>query len=616
MLVDDVELVLATIRQIESGEHYTAPPNRARASGAYQYIPSTWNNFGGYAEAYLAPPEVQDSRARADVERFLAMYDGDVSSIPVMWYYPRAAVDGLWMDRVPNPAGGNRLTIREYQTRWLERLATNASAALGTFVREPATPAPVSVLSEIPALKTESVPVDPSAAQPAEVSPPAAHVDRAPTVDRSATADRAPTADRSATADAPPVVLDAVTVSAPTMDLAARSIPPAPEDRTEPGSMRSIVFPVLGPTIYADGWGDPRDGGRRSHQGTDIIGVQMQPVLAAVDGVVTRVQHSSVGISGVALAITDADGWRYNYFHGNNDTPGTDDDEAADAFRIAPGLEFGDEVVAGQIIGYLGDSGNAELSVAHLHFEFRDPSGRARPSYWSLRAAEARQACAIGIGPWSTPLVPADEPAAAELDPSADTALATVERATVERATVERAVPVVEHTVERAVPVVEHTVVTPLFGDGQWIIDSEGRVTATGDAALIVPRRDLQCDPGPSAPFGTEAGGWGALGHDVLEGTVLAGADLTGTVLDGVIPDPPAAMQDAPVIDDATPDPSSSRPNPVAGIVSAGGGSDIVEPPLVFDLPATGETVIVLPDVSPEPPIPHTPSRPSRPGPR
>ncbi len=176
MLVDDVEVILATIRQLESGGRYDIGPNRANASGAYQFIPSTWNHYGGYAEAYLAPPEVQDERARADVLRFLSMYGGDVSMVPVMWYYPRAALDPSWMDRVPNPAGGNQLTIREYQARWLDVLATNATALLGTYVATPSTPAAVSVLSAMPQHEAEpaEAPVDGSLPPAVPTGPPSA----------------------------------------------------------------------------------------------------------------------------------------------------------------------------------------------------------------------------------------------------------------------------------------------------------------------------------------------------------------------------------------------------------------------------------------------------------
>src|SRR5690606_15553007 len=85
-------------------------------------------------------------------------------------------------------------------------------------------------------------------------------------------------------------------------------------------------------------------------------------------------------------------------------------------------------------------------------------------------------------------------------------------------------------------PVLARTVVTPLFGSGQWTIDTDGRVTATGDAALIVPSRDLACSDGPTVPFGTDAAGWTLTPDDaVLAGTNLEGADLQGTVLQDVL---------------------------------------------------------------------------------
>ena len=373
--VDEVDIVLATIRTLESANQYGIGPNKARASGAYQYIPSTWNNYGGFSDAFLAPPEVQDPRARADVEYFLQRFNGNVSMIPVMWYYPRAATDTTWMDRVPNPAGGNRFTVREYQTKWLNLYQAYFDAFVRTY-----TPPPELGMASVVA--SDGRVVDPLAVLRAGLGAGACSTTAPPHQTTMAWAARA----------------------------AIPTLPAAPVD----GSYRSIVFPVLGPVTYSDGWGDCRDGCSRAHVGTDIIGVQMQPLLAAVDGTITRITPVAAGISGVAITITGPDGWRYNYFHVNNDTPGTDDGASLEAWEIAPGLGLGSLVRAGQVIGYMGNSGNAEASTTHLHFEIRDPAGVAQPSYASLKAAEAVQACSVGIGPWSTPTLGPDATANAK----------------------------------------------------------------------------------------------------------------------------------------------------------------------------------------------------------
>jgi hypothetical protein len=76
--------------------------------------------------------------------------------------------------------------------------------------------------------------------------------------------------------------------------------------------------------------------------------------------------------------------------HMNNDTPGTDNGRGSASWAFAPGIKVGAKVYAGQWLGWLGDSGNAEASSPHTHFELRKGdawSGTVYNAYPSLRAA-------------------------------------------------------------------------------------------------------------------------------------------------------------------------------------------------------------------------------------
>lgn len=86
------------------------------------------------------------------------------------------------------------------------------------------------------------------------------------------------------------------------------------------------------------------------------------------------------------IVVRHDDDWESWYIHLDNDTPGTDDGEGR---GIAEGLEPGVRVTAGQVIGYVGDSGNAESTPAHVHFELRTPDGVPVNPYEALRAAGA-----------------------------------------------------------------------------------------------------------------------------------------------------------------------------------------------------------------------------------
>lgn len=166
-------------------------------------------------------------------------------------------------------------------------------------------------------------------------------------------------------------------------------LPPPPR---EGWPVRPIVFPVVGPVTYYNDYGDCRDACRRYHIGNDLIGVRMQPLVAAADGWITHLvpNHKTAGWG---LVITDLDGWDYRYYHVNNDTPGTDDGSDPVPWRYAPGIELGAPVRAGQLVGYMGDSGNSEFSVPHVHFEIHIPDGRPINPYESLVVAERAAQC-------------------------------------------------------------------------------------------------------------------------------------------------------------------------------------------------------------------------------
>lgn len=143
------------------------------------------------------------------------------------------------------------------------------------------------------------------------------------------------------------------------------------------------VFPVQGNYSYVDTFGAPRPGGR-THAGIDVMADRMTPVVAVAPGEVIAAKASD-GISGTFVKIKHDDGAISSYLHLNNDTPGTDDGQGT---GIAEGIEVGVRVEAGTLIGYVGDSGNAEDTTPHLHFAYSPDGSTAINPYPELQMAE------------------------------------------------------------------------------------------------------------------------------------------------------------------------------------------------------------------------------------
>ena len=146
-----------------------------------------------------------------------------------------------------------------------------------------------------------------------------------------------------------------------------------------------IVFPVLGPVAYTDDFGAPRAGG--PHQGIDILAAKHSLALAAEPG---RVEFwTTSAAAGCMLYLHGQSGTDYDYIHLNNDLTLKNDNrgKCVAGTAYAKGLKNGAKVTTGQVIGYVGDSGDANGMHAHLHFELH-PNRKAAvdPYLWLQRA--------------------------------------------------------------------------------------------------------------------------------------------------------------------------------------------------------------------------------------
>ncbi len=160
--------------------------------------------------------------------------------------------------------------------------------------------------------------------------------------------------------------------------------------------MVPMVFPVLGRKAPPDNWLVGRDNNTRPHLGQDIMAPHMTPLVACFDG---TVYVRSGGIGGhYRLTVVGDNGWSAEYMHINNDRPGTDDGQGGNENAFAPGILSGRRVVAGQLLGWVGDSGNAEplRNGWHLHFELWQ-EGAVFNAWPSLSQAEQLSAPRLAL---------------------------------------------------------------------------------------------------------------------------------------------------------------------------------------------------------------------------
>lgn len=152
----------------------------------------------------------------------------------------------------------------------------------------------------------------------------------------------------------------------------------------------AIVFPLEGSSYHlTKSFGDCRDGCARSHEGVDIMADKGTPVIAVAPGKATWVSDSERNCC--RLGIDHGNGWETRYLHLNNDSENPDGSYSDDGkgWGIAEGIVNGAQVEAGEVIGWVGDSGNAESTSPHLHFEIRKDGSPIDPYPHLLRAAGA-----------------------------------------------------------------------------------------------------------------------------------------------------------------------------------------------------------------------------------
>jgi murein DD-endopeptidase MepM/ murein hydrolase activator NlpD len=117
---------------------------------------------------------------------------------------------------------------------------------------------------------------------------------------------------------------------------------------------RGLVVPVAGvePAELRPTFDEMRGGGSRRHEALDILAPRGTPVVAAVDGRIAKLFTSKAG--GLTIYQFDPEE-QYSYYYAHLD-------------RYAPGVVEGQTVTRGNVIGYVGTTGNAPPGTPHLHF--------------------------------------------------------------------------------------------------------------------------------------------------------------------------------------------------------------------------------------------------------
>jgi hypothetical protein len=152
------------------------------------------------------------------------------------------------------------------------------------------------------------------------------------------------------------------------------------------GKVPRLIFPIVGAVAFTNDFGDARFTG--THQGNDLMAPRRTIAVAAEPGKIKFWTTSAT--AGCMLYLYGKSGTTYLYIHLNNDlTKGNDNrGKCVAGTAYYKGIKDGASVQAGQPIGYVGNSGDANGTDPHLHFEVHPNDGDAVNPYPYLKKAE------------------------------------------------------------------------------------------------------------------------------------------------------------------------------------------------------------------------------------